>query len=150
MSGLTQIAIFAENKPGRLEKITGIFAEAEINILAINIVGTGDFGVIRLMVDKYDEALRLLKESGFMVSPSEVLAIAMEDRPGGLHDIVKVLTRHSINLENAYVFIESSRTRSYLLVEVKDVKNAETLLQQEGISFYKKDTKDKNPQEGVL
>ena len=136
MGELKQISVFAENKPGRIEKITGVLADAGVNILAINIVSSGDFGVIKFVVDKCDEAFKSLKSAGLTVSLNEVLGIEMEDRPGGLHDVIGILTRNGINVENAHVFVAESRKKSYLLVEVKDVKVAEKLLAKGKISFY--------------
>jgi hypothetical protein len=136
MAELRQISVFAENKPGRIEKITKVLADEKINILAISISSSGDFGVIKFIVDKCDEAYRTLKEKGFTVSLNEVLGIELQDRPGGLHDVVKALGRHNVNVENAHVFVVESRQRAFLIIEVEDVKATRDLLKNENIRFY--------------
>jgi hypothetical protein len=136
MGELKQLSVFAENKPGKLERITKALADGGINITALSITGGADFGVIKFVVDKYDEAYRNLKEKGFTVSLNEVLGIELVDRPGGLHDVVAALGKHNINVENAHVFVVESRHRSFLIVEVDDVKAVREMLKGEPLAFY--------------
>lgn len=136
MATLKQLSVFAENKPGKLQKITQALAEAGINILAINISSMGDFGVIKFIVNKSDEALQTLKSRGFTASLNEVLGIELEDRPGGLYEVVSVLGKHNVNVENAYIFVADSRQRSFLIVEVDDVQATRKTLQGENLVFY--------------
>lgn len=135
MDRVQQISIFAENKPGRLDKVTRVLAENNINILATAIVSTNGFGVIKFMVDKCSLALEKLREAGFTATASEVLAIEMKDKPGGLHDVVHVLYEKEINIENASVYVAESRKRAYLLVEVKDIDQARQKLKNSGLVF---------------
>ncbi|RKY61192.1 MAG: hypothetical protein DRP95_03175 [Candidatus Latescibacterota bacterium] len=128
-----QIVVFAENRPGRLEKITGVLAEAGINIRAITIASSDRFGVVKLLVDRPDEALEKLKNAGLSASLQEVLAVPMEDRPGGLHRVLQVLASRGINVEDAYGFVEESGKRAILVVEVEDIKGAESLLRKVGL-----------------
>lgn len=136
MATLKQLSVFAENKPGKLQKITQALAEAGINILAINISSMGDFGVIKFIVNKSDEALQTLKSRGFTASLNEVLGIELQDRPGGLYEVVRVLGKHNVNVENAYIFVADSRQRSFLIVEVDDVQATRKTLQGENLVFY--------------
>jgi hypothetical protein len=140
MDKVRQISIFSENRPGRIEKITRIFGENGINILAVTITSLDAFGIIKVLVDKVDRAVEKLKENGFTVSSSEVLAIEMRDCPGGLHEVAEILFKNGINIENAYVYVAESRARAYLLVEVKDVSQARAILEKENLSFYHPDT----------
>lgn len=135
MDKVHQISIFAENRPGRLDKVTRVLADNSINILATAIVSTNGFGVIKFMVDKCDLAMEKLREAGFTVSLSEVLAIEMKDKPGGLHDVVHVLSEKGVNIENASVYVAESRKRAYLLVEVKDIDAARQKLKNAGLTF---------------
>jgi len=137
MDKLKQISIFSENKPGRLEKITKVLSDEGVNILAINIASSNGFGVIKFIVDKCELAYQKLKQKGFTVSLNEVLAIEMVDRPGGLFEVARLLSRKRINIENAYVFILESRKRAFLIVEVEDIERAKKLLQQENLKFYR-------------
>ncbi len=137
MDKVMQVSVFSENKPGRIEKITGIFADEGINILAIAITSTNGFGIIKLLVDKYERAYEKLKESGFTVTLNEVLAIEMKDSPGGLYEVSHILSKNSINIENAYVYVVESRARAFLLVEVKDIEKAKESLSKEDLKFFK-------------
>lgn len=136
MAELRQISIFSENRPGKIEKITRTLADEKINILAINITSAGNFGILKFIVDKPDRALEVLQEKGLAVSLNEVIAIEMEDRPGGLHDVACALSRHRINVENAHVFIPESRRSAYLIVEVPDAGKAREVLEREGMTLY--------------
>lgn len=136
MGGLREISIFAENKPGKVEKITGVLAREGINILAVSIASTNGFGVIKFIVDKTELAYKKLKENGFTVSLNEVLAIEMKDVPGQINEIAKVLLRHEINIENAYVFVEESRKKAYLILLVKDIESAKSRLKNENLKLY--------------
>jgi hypothetical protein len=133
MDKVMQVSVFSENKPGRIEKITKIFAQENINILAISITSTNSFGIIKLLVDKCDLAYEKLKLNGFSVTVNEVLAIEMKDRPGGLYEVSHILSQRGINIENAYVYVADSRAKAFLLVEVKDIENAKQLLAGENL-----------------
>jgi len=137
MDKVMQVSVFSENKPGRIEKITGIFADEGINILAIAITSTNGFGIIKLLVDKYERAYEKLKERGFTVTLNEVLAIEMKDSPGGLYEVSHILSKNSVNIENAYVYVVESRARAFLLVEVKDIEKAKESLSKEDLKFFK-------------
>jgi hypothetical protein len=139
MDKVRQVSVFSENKPGRIEKITKIFSQEGINILAISITSTNGFGIIKLLVDKCDLAYEKLKENGFSVNLSEVLAIEMKDSPGGLYEVTHILSENGVNIENAYVYVVESRARAYLLIEVKDIEKAKEKLSGTNLSFFKYD-----------
>ncbi|MEI7817775.1 MAG: ACT domain-containing protein [Desulfuromonadales bacterium] len=101
-----QISIFIENKSGRLAEITRILGDAEINIRALSLADTSDFGILRLIVNDCAKANSVLKEKGFTVSKTEVVAVEVPDRPGGLSAILKTLDREEINVEYMYAFVE--------------------------------------------
>lgn len=136
MAGLREISVFAENKPGKVEKVTGVLAREGINILAVSIASTNGFGIIKFIVDKTELAFQKLKENGFTVSLNEVLAIEMKDVPGQINEIARVLLRNEINIENAYVFVEESRKKAYLIVQVKDIESAKSRLKNENLKLY--------------
>ena len=87
-----QISIFLENKAGRLSEVTRIFEEGRINIRALSLADTSDFGILRLIVNDNEKAKRLLKENGFTVRITEVVAVEVQDKPGGLHQILTALS----------------------------------------------------------
>jgi hypothetical protein len=146
MEQLKQISIFSENKPGRLKKITKVLAEEGVNILAINIASSNGFGVIKFIVDKCELAYEKLQQKGFTVSLNEVLAIELEDRPGGLYEVATILSKKRINIENAYVLILGSRKKACLIVDVNDIVKAKKLLKHSNLRFFtaKKTVKRKN------
>ena len=128
-----QISIFAENKPGRIERITGILKEAQINIRAITIAGSEGFGVIKLLVDKPDIAYQRLAAEGVPASKKTILALLMDDRPGGLHRIARILGDRNINIEDAYGFVVQDKKQAVLVLEIEKMPEAAGILQQEGV-----------------
>jgi hypothetical protein len=101
-----QISIFIENKSGRLAEIARILGESGINIRALSLADTSDFGILRLIVNDVAKAAMVLKEAGFTVSKTEVIAVEVPDRPGGLAAILQALDREAINVEYMYAFVE--------------------------------------------
>ena len=101
-----QISIFIENKSGRLAEVTRVLGSKGINIRALSLADTSDFGILRLIVDQTDLAKAALKEQGFTVSKTEVVAVEVPDQPGGLSGILDVLDKASVNVEYMYAFVE--------------------------------------------
>jgi hypothetical protein len=101
-----QISIFIENKSGRLAEITRILGDAGINIRALSLADTSDFGILRLIVNNVETAKAVLKEKGFTVSKTEVVAVEVPDRPGGLSLLLQTLDADQINVEYMYAFVE--------------------------------------------
>jgi len=132
---IKQISIFAENKAGRLEKITGKLKSANINIRAFTIAEAGDFGVMRVMrlvVDKPEQAHNVLHDAGFTVSETDVLGIEMSDSPGGLHEISTVLGSNNINVDYAYAFAMATQ-KALLIIRVDNINNAIEVLENSDI-----------------
>ena len=124
---IKQISLFAENKPGRLAHIADSFREAGINIRAFTIAEAGDFGIIRMVVDKPDTAHNVLHDSGFTVSETSVLGIEMEDVPGGLGMIAEILGEQDINIDYAYAFVTKTE-KALLILRVNDIEAAIKIL----------------------
>ncbi len=131
MDPVRLLAIFAENKTGQLTRVTSLLKEANINIRWVTIASSESFGVIKLLVDEPDLAYRQLKHNGLPVSLVEVLAIEVEDKPGGLWAVADTLSKHNINIENASGYV--SNNRAVLLVEVKDLAPAKRVLEAQGL-----------------
>ncbi|MCX5777596.1 MAG: ACT domain-containing protein [Candidatus Firestonebacteria bacterium] len=130
---LKQLSVFVQNQPGKIERLTSILAENNINILAFNIASSGEYGVIKIIADKPELAYKKYKEAGLTAYLSEVLGIKMQDKPGGLHDAAKIIAKNSLNVENAYVYVPKSRKSAMLVIDVRDVKAA-----KKNIAFGKK------------
>jgi hypothetical protein len=110
-----QISIFLENKPGSLEHATRILKEANVNIRTLSLAETSDFGILRLIVNDVEKANKVLKEKGFRVNKTTVVAVEVPDRPGGLHSIMEVLAKESINVEYLYAFVEKSGENAVII-----------------------------------
>lgn len=129
-----QISVFAENKPGRIERTTRVLEEAGVNIRAITIATSGSFGVINLLVDAPDTAYAALAGEGLSVSKREIVAVLMDDRPGGLHRVAEILGGEGINIDDAYGFVVEDKKRAVLVVEVEKIPAAIELLKARGLA----------------
>jgi len=130
-----QLSIFAQNKPGRLAKVTGILKKGKINIRAITIATSDVFGVINVLVDDPEGARSILEGEGLTVSMKEVIAVVIEDRPGGLDRLVQLLLDNGINVENAYGFVLESRKKAVFVIDVDQLETTQTLLQDAGLEM---------------
>jgi len=129
-----QISVFVENKPGRIERVTEILAKAKVNIRAFTLSGTYEYGVMKLLVDQPDKALEVLTAQGIPASKREILAVLMDDRPGGLHRIAKAFGQRKMNIEDAYGFVIQDKKRAVLVVDVEKINEAKRVLREEGLS----------------
>jgi hypothetical protein len=129
-----QISIFMENKPGSLEKVTRVLSESNINIRALSLADTSDFGILRLIVNNVETAKIILQENGFTVKRTEVVAVEVPDRPGGLHSIMQVLSGHQINVEYMYAFIERSGENAIIIFRFNPTDKAIDVLIRNGFS----------------
>ena len=129
-----QITIFLENKPGGLEKVTKILKDANINIRTLAVADTSDFGIVRLIVNNVELATKVLKESGFTVSRTTVVAVEVPDRPGGLHSILEVLAKENINIAYMYAFVEKSGENAVMLFRFDQQDAAIEILLKNGIT----------------
>lgn len=130
-----QISIFLENKSGRLAKVIKTLGENNINIRALSIADTTDFGVLRLIVNDPDRASKILKEQDFTVSTTEIIAVQVPDKPGGLAGILQILEDSKINIEYMYAFVEKSGTDAVVVFRVEHIDRAIEILKQSGVSL---------------
>jgi hypothetical protein len=112
---LTQISIFLENRKGRLYEVCSLLGKNKINIRALTIAETEKFGILRIVVDKPDVAVRVLKQNGFVANLTDIVAVEVEDRPGGLAGILKILYQNDINLGYMYGFVEKATDKALLV-----------------------------------
>ncbi|MFO7556388.1 MAG: ACT domain-containing protein [Desulfobacterales bacterium] len=125
-----QISVFLENKAGRLAEVTAILSEAEVNIRALALADTSDFGVLRLIVDNNAKAVEALKNRGFTVGRNDVLAVEVEDRPGGLHRILDMLHKAQINVEYMYAFVQHSGENAVMIFRIDNIDEAVRILEE--------------------
>ena len=130
-----QIAVFLENKSGRLAEITGVLAKNSINIRALSVADTADFGILRLIVDKVDLAKKVLKENHFTVGKTNVIAIEVPDQAGGLASVLKTVEAEGLNVEYMYAFVNKSGENAVLIFRFDDTDKAISGLQAAGFTI---------------
>lgn len=132
---IKQISIFVENKPGRLNSITKLLKDNDIDIRALSIADTKDFGILRLIVNKPELACEALKGADCTVSITNVIAIGINDKPGGLADAMDCLYRANISVEYMYAFITKTSDQAYVILRVENNDKALEALQDENFTI---------------
>ena len=133
-----QISIFMENKAGRLAQITRILGDAGVNIRALSLADTADFGILRLLVSDNQKAVDSLKENGFTVNLTEVVAIQVPDEPGGLADFLTLIGENEINIE--YLYAHRRGDNAVIIFRFNDLEKAREVI--EGANFRVVDGKE--------
>lgn len=132
---VSQITVFLENKQGRLADVTEALAEHDVNIRAACIADTIDYGLLRLIVSDPVRARQALMERGFTASETEVLAVEVEDRPGGLAKIIRCLADQGVNIEYLYAFVGKSGENAIVVLRSEDTESARTRLVDAGMTL---------------
>ncbi len=130
-----QISIFLENKTGRLADVTGALARADINIRALSLADTSDFGILRLIVNDPERAKQELSAQGFSVARNLVLAVEVDDHPGGLHAILQLLNQRNVNVEYMYAYIRPKNKSATLIFRLDKIDEAIDILQENRITL---------------
>jgi hypothetical protein len=128
-----QISIFLENKSGRLAEVTSVLSEAGINIRALYLADTADFGILRLIVNDTEKSRQVLKDHGFTVEKTKVVAIEVPDRPGGLSNILNTIKEEGINVEYMYAFVEKSGENAIVIFRFDELERSIDILRQAGV-----------------
>jgi hypothetical protein len=134
-----QISVFLENKSGRLVDVSRILGEHRVNIRALAIAETADYGVLRLIANDPDLAASILKAAGFAVSETDVIAVEIPDEPGGLSQALEPLQSAGINVEYLYSFVEKSGESAIVVFRVEDLEKGILALEKAGITIMKGD-----------
>ena len=134
-----QISVFLENKKGRLAELTETLEREGINMRALSLADTADFGVLRIIVDEVERCVGVLRDAGFVAQVTEVIAIEVEDKPGGLHRILKVLDAAVINVEYLYAYVEKRKAAAVVICKVDDRGKAGDALKKAGIATISAD-----------
>ena len=130
---LKQISVFVANQPGSLEKLVNVLAEAGVDMRAMSIADTQEFGIMRMIVKGNTKACNALREAGYLVNVSHVTAVEIPDEPGGLAKVVSILASHGVNIEYTYAFMTRSHGKACVVFRVEDNEAAEQILAGEGI-----------------
>lgn len=136
---ISQLSIFAENKPGTIYEITRTIADAGVDIRALSVADTQDFGILRLIVSDIEKARQALNEDNCVVSVTQVIGVAVPDKPGGLADVLKILKDADINVEYVYAFITISGKNACVVLRVGDNEKAVEILKEAGVELLTED-----------
>jgi hypothetical protein len=134
-----QLAVFLENRPGKLETVTKILAEAGINIRGITMASEGEFGVLKILVNDPQAAHDALRQHHFTVSERTVVVALIDDRPGGLHEILEALSSNRINIEDCYGIAFEEGRRAAIVMDIEGFPEAEAVLKKQGITVLSDD-----------
>jgi len=132
---ITQISVFLENRKGRLYEVCSLLGSNDINIRALTVAETESFGVLRIVVDKSDEAVKVLRDNGFTANFTDVVAVEVGDRPGGLAAILKVFAENEVNVEYMYGFVEKHSDKALLVFRFENPDLAQKILAKHSISI---------------
>lgn len=131
---IQQISVFLENRSGQLSEITGLLAEQHIDLRAIHIAETADYGVLRLIAADPQEASRILLEHGFILSMTPVIAVTVPDEPGGLAKLLAILAKAGMDIEYMYSVFSRRESLACMIFRVADIQRMEDILTENGIS----------------
>jgi hypothetical protein len=130
---ITQISVFLENRKGRLSDVCSLLGSNGVNIRALTIAETESFGVLRIVVDKSDSAIKLLRENQFVANFTDVVAIEVPDQPGGLASVLKVFADNDVNIEYMYGFVEKFSDKALLVMRFEDTDFAQQILAKHNV-----------------
>lgn len=130
---IKQLSVFVENKPGRLAEVTGAIGAAGVDIRALCVADTSDFGILRLIVDRPEEAAMILKEAGAAVSLTDVVAVGMDDKPGSFSSVVRLLSDSGINIEYMYAFVSRKASDAFLILRIEEPERGAEILRKNGV-----------------
>ena len=133
---MKQLSVFVENKVGRLSAVLNVLKENNIDISALSLADTSEYGILRLVVDKPDAAIDALKASGVMVKCTQVIAAAMDDAPGGLASLLSVLSDANVAIEYMYAFIGKVEGKAWTVLRVDDIEGATEVFKRNGIAMH--------------
>ncbi len=128
-----QLSIFIKNEQGRLAEVIDAVASSGVNIRALSLADTSEFGVLRMIVDSPDKAAESLKEKGLTVKETEVIAVEVADRPGGLNGVMQVFKAQAISIEYMYAFVEKNNNNAVMVFRVEDAESAAKKLTENGV-----------------
>ncbi|MBQ9938466.1 MAG: ACT domain-containing protein [Oscillospiraceae bacterium] len=131
---IKQISVFVENRPGSLNAMTEVLAQNDIDLRALSLAETEDFGIVRLIVDNAYKATTVLKDAGYVHSATPVVGVVIPDVPGGLNQVLQVLTAANVNIEYMYAFLGGKKANhAYMIFRVEDTNAASAALVSKGI-----------------
>lgn len=125
---IEQISVFVENKPGTLAEILDVLKEHDVNLMAITVADTADFGILRMIVNETEKTEKILRNAGFIVKITPVLCVAVKNTPGNLHEQVQRLSSAGINIEYMYAFGATNVQEAKIVLKVDDLARAQAII----------------------
>lgn len=136
---IKQVSVFVENRPGRLSEIVDILAKNGVNMRALSIADTMDFGILRIIVDEPDKVMLMLRENKITATAADVLAVRLEDKPGALSELLGALAKEGISVEYIYAFVaRQDDGAAYVVIRVEDNDKAQHVVEKLGFSGIEK------------
>ncbi len=135
MKRIRQISVFVENRPGRLLEVVDILGRNKINIKALSLADSSDFGIVRLVVKGVDDAIKVLKDNGFTISETSIIACMIDDKPGSLAKILRTLAENNVNIEYMYGFASPVEKKAVMVFKFSETKKAQEILNKYGIKM---------------
>jgi len=132
---LNQLSVFLENKPGRLSEPCRVLAEAGINIYTLSLADTQQFGILRLVVKDWQKAKAAMEQAGCVVNATEVLAVEVEDQPGGLENVLKLIEQNQLNVEYLYALTFRRKGKAIIIFRFENPDLALKLLSEKNVQF---------------
>ena len=148
---IKQLSVFLENKKGRMCAVADVLAQNNINIRALSLADTSEFGILRLIVDRPEDGKRALNEEGMIVRVNDVLSLTMNDAPGGTLGVLRALAENGISVEYMYAGVSKLSGKAFMIIRADDPEAAESLLVNHGFAEAEIDDqyiKDFQAQEG--
>lgn len=136
---IKQLSIFIENQPGRLYKALDILAQEDINIRALSLADTSEFGILRLVVNSPQKGMEILKKNNFIVKLTDIVAVELNDSPGGLTKVLKILKDKNVDLEYLYAFTHDKTSQAILLLHTKDLDEMIEVLESNNVKLVDPD-----------
>jgi hypothetical protein len=130
-----QIAVFLENKKGRLSEMTKVLSDAGIDLVALTIADTKEFGIVRFITKDNEKVLKVLKENGYTATETKLLGVEVSDVPGGLHGVLKILGENGIEIEYLYSFARTGKDKAVILFKVDATEKAAEVLKTGGVGL---------------
>jgi len=136
---IKQLSIFLENRTGRIREIADLLARADINIRALTLADSSDFGIMRLIVDKLDAALKCLKENNISTALTSVVAVEVPDKPGGLAEVMSIISDSDFDIVYMYSLPEKKHNNAIMIMRFNNTEEAAGILKQHGLNILKQE-----------
>ena len=134
-----QVSVFLENKKGSLTDLTGILNSSGIDLIALSIADTEQYGILRCIMTDMDKGVQALKDAGYVVRLTDVLAVCVPDRPGGLNEVLELLTANDISVEYVYSFVRSTGSHALVIFHLSDLPKGQKVLTERGVKLLDND-----------